>query len=80
MLENYNKYIMEKNIENKKNIEESLSKGTCIDEYANKLYKELPNKVCPECGCKNIAMNNWGMFSGDRDWFYYCKECDTTFR
>ncbi|WP_270545628.1 hypothetical protein [Clostridium butyricum] len=55
MLENYNKYIMEKNIE------ESLSKGTCIYEYANKLYRELPNKVCPECGCKNIAMDNWGI-------------------
>lgn len=76
----YNSCMMEKNAKNQNKIKDSLEKGICTNKYANELYKELPNKVCPECGCKNIAIDNWGMFPGSNDWFYFCKECDTTFR
>lgn len=44
-----------------------------------KLEKDLDKQECPYCRCKDIGIDNWGMFKGDRDWFYYCKECDATF-
>ncbi|WP_161780404.1 hypothetical protein [Clostridium botulinum] len=50
-----------------------------MNEYKEKLKKELDNKKCPYCGCTEIGIDNWGMFDGDGDWFYYCKECDDTF-
>ncbi|MGL4453567.1 MAG: hypothetical protein ACRCX8_19430 [Sarcina sp.] len=43
------------------------------------LYKNLDKQVCPECGCRNIGVDNWGMFKTEEDWFYYCKNCDITF-
>ena len=44
-----------------------------------KLIENLSYQICPECGCKEIEIDNWGMFPEDRDWFYYCKDCDATF-
>jgi len=35
---------------------------------------------CPHCECVEIGIDNWNMFEGERDWFYYCKECDDTFK
>lgn len=37
-------------------------------------------KECPSCDSNNIGKDHWGMFEADKDWFYYCKECDYTFR
>lgn len=34
---------------------------------------------CPYCGCKEVGIDNWDMFKGKQDWFYYCKSCDDTF-
>ena len=50
----------------------------------NEYYKELKeylenNDIKCECGCTNIGIDNWEMFKGKEDWFYYCKECDNTF-
>ena len=51
----------------------------------NKYYKKLKeylenNEVECTCGCTNIEIDYWGIFEDERDWFYYCKECDKTFR
>lgn len=45
------------------------------------LVEKLKNNdiKCPECNCNKIGIDNWGMFKGEADWFYYCKECDSTF-
>lgn len=51
-----------------------------MNEYKEKLLNEIENRKCPYCGCEDIGVDNWGMFEGERDWFYYCKECDDTFR
>ena len=51
-----------------------------MNEYYKKLKEHLENnEVKCACGCTNIGIDNWGMFKGERDWFYYCKECDDTF-
>ncbi|MFR5263976.1 hypothetical protein [Clostridium sp.] len=50
-----------------------------MNEYKKELEKELNKQICPECGCKEIGIDNWGMFYGKNDWFYFCKECDITF-
>lgn len=52
-----------------------------LNENAKKLYyNALKNTVvCPHCKCNKIGIDNWGMFSGMHDWFYYCLECDDTF-
>lgn len=34
---------------------------------------------CPYCKSTDIGVDNWGMFVGVNDWFYYCKKCDDTF-
>lgn len=47
--------------------------------YIENLENNLSNQVCPECGCDDIGIDNWGMFDGEKDWFYYCKNCDVTF-
>ena len=41
-----------------------------VIEYVEKLERELDQQE---------GIDNWGMFEGERDWFYYCKKCDTTF-
>lgn len=48
--------------------------------YREDLEEKLDQQICPHCGCKNIGIDNWGMFPGIQDWFYYCKNCDATFR
>ena len=50
-----------------------------MNEYKEKLEKDLDKQVCPYCSCTEIGIDNWGMFEGEKDWFYYCKECDATF-
>lgn len=38
------------------------------------------NKLkCPYCKSTNIGVDNWGIFTGVNDWFYYCKKCDDIF-
>lgn len=44
------------------------------------LIKNLDKQICPNCKSTNIGVDNWNMFEGDKDWFYYCKDCDETFR
>lgn len=51
-----------------------------MNEYKEKLKKDLDKQKCPYCKSTNIGIDNWNMFDGERDWFYYCKECDYTFR
>lgn len=48
-------------------------------EFKEELKKDLNNQKCPNCDSENIGIDNWGMFEGKEDWFYYCKECDGTF-
>ncbi|MGL5151573.1 MAG: hypothetical protein ACRC7N_13500 [Clostridium sp.] len=48
-------------------------------DYKGELIKDLHNKKCPSCECKDVDVDNWGMFRGESDWFYYCKRCDYTF-
>ncbi len=50
-----------------------------VIKYVEKLERELDQQECPHCKSKEIGIDNWGMFEGERDWFYYCKKCDTTF-
>lgn len=49
------------------------------NKYREELEKELSKQECPHCECKDIGIDNWGMFPGKGDWFYFCKECDATF-
>lgn len=51
-----------------------------VIKYIEKLEKELDQQECPHCKSKEIGIDNWGMFEGERDWFYYCKKCDTNFK
>lgn len=50
-----------------------------MNKYKNELEENLNKQECPYCKCKEIGIDNWGMFSGKNDWFYFCKECDATF-
>ena len=51
-----------------------------MNEHYKKLKEYLENnEVKCTCGCTNIRIDNWDFFEGERDWFYYCKECDDTF-
>lgn len=50
-----------------------------MNKYKEILFNNLNNQICPECGNNNISIDNWGIFEGKEDWFYYCKECDFTF-
>lgn len=52
-----------------------------MSDYKKVLENKLKegNIKCPDCNCKNIGIDNWDMFKGERDWFYYCEECDVTF-
>lgn len=54
--------------------------NTYVNPYRQKLLEKLDEKVCPTCGCERIGVDNWGMFPGEKDWFYYCLECDDTFK
>ena len=51
-------------------------------QYKEELKSKIEEQVCPECGRKgsdHIGIDNWAMFHGKGDWFYFCKECDVTF-
>ncbi|EKS4345100.1 hypothetical protein QB607_003104 [Clostridium botulinum] len=50
-----------------------------MNNYKEKLKQDLDKQKCPECNCTDIGIDNWGMFEGEYDWFYYCKQCDVTF-
>lgn len=50
------------------------------NKYKEALEKDLQKQKCPHCGCKEVGIDNWNMFEGEKDWFYYCKECDDTFK
>ena len=52
-----------------------------MDKYKEKLQQRLESEdiQCLYCKSKDIGMDNWGMFEGEGDWFYYCRECDETF-
>lgn len=52
-----------------------------MDKYKEKLKQRLENEdiECLYCKSKDIGIDNWDMFAGERDWFYYCRECDATF-
>ena len=49
--------------------------------YKEELQQRLENEniECANCKSKDIGIDNWNMFEGKRDWFYYCKKCDVTF-
>jgi len=51
-----------------------------MKDYRKQLQDNIKGKKCPTCGCSKIGIDNWEMFEGERDWFYYCKECDDTFK
>ncbi|WP_194190835.1 hypothetical protein [Clostridium chrysemydis] len=51
-----------------------------MNEHKEKLEKYLHLQKCPECNCSDIGIDNWDMFKGAGDWFYYCKDCDITFQ
>ena len=64
--------------------EEDCKKCTMYSNCFGKKYKEeyereLKNQKCPNCNSKNIGIDKWDMFDLDKDYFYYCKECDCTF-
>lgn len=44
-----------------------------------KLRLETEDIICPCCDCKDIGIDNWNIFEGEADWFFYCKECDAVF-
>jgi hypothetical protein len=45
-----------------------------------KFLKENEVKCINEdCKCTDMGIDNWGTFEGEKDWFYYCRECDDTF-
>lgn len=48
-------------------------------EFREKLKNDLDKQKCPNCSSKHIGIDNWGIFKDEKDWFYYCKECDETF-
>ena len=48
------------------------------NEHYLTLKVHLGNEVCPYCQKNEVGIDNWGMFEGECDWFYYCKECDGT--
>ena len=51
-------------------------------QYKEELKSKIEEQVCPECGRKgsdHIGIDNWAMFYGKEDWFYFCKECDVVF-
>lgn len=52
-----------------------------MNKYKEALEQRLKTEdiKCP-CGCNDIGIDNWGMFEGEKDWFFYCKECDDTFK
>ena len=52
-----------------------------MDKYKEELIKRLNTEdvKCIECRSADIGVDNWNMFEGERDWFYYCRECDVTF-
>lgn len=76
---NRNELIFKINIEKQKIIERKLQDGTFDNPYAEELYKKLHEKKCPSCGSLDIGIDNWGMFEGKQDWYYYCKKCDDIF-
>ena len=49
------------------------------NEFKEKLQKDLNKQKCPSCNSTNIGIDNWNIFKGEKDWFYYCKECDDVF-
>ena len=57
------------------------NKDLVLNENAKVYYDNaIKNKInCPYCGCEEIGIDNWGMFDGIKDWFYYCCKCDDTF-
>lgn len=52
-----------------------------MNKYKEALDQKLKEKdiKCPHCGCEDIGIDNWNIFDGEGDWFYYCKECDGVF-
>lgn len=48
-------------------------------DYRKELEKHIHEQECKACGSKDIGIDNWDMFEGENDWFYYCKQCDNTF-
>lgn len=44
-----------------------------------KLKDDLDKQICP-CGGAFIGIDNWNMFDGERDWFYFCYDCGTTWK
>ena len=55
------------------NIEETLKPKLKYEKYLN-------NQICPACNSKEIGIDYWGIWNDERDWFYYCKNCDNTFK
>lgn len=51
-----------------------------MNKYKEQLEQNLDKQECPHCKCKEIGIDNWNMFEGEKDWFYYCKNCDDTFK
>jgi transposase-like protein len=53
-----------------------------MDKYKEELQQKLENEniKCPYCKSKDVGIDNWGMFEGERDWFYYCEKCDAVFK
>ena len=48
-------------------------------DYRKKLENELSKQICPECKSGKIGIDNYGLFNGQDDWFYFCKECNLIF-
>ena len=55
------------------NIEEMLKPKLKYEKYLN-------NQICPSCNSKEIGIDYWGIWNDERDWFYYCKNRDDTFK
>ena len=62
------------NLEDYKKQYESFAKWR--EKYARNLHKQN----CPFCKSEKVLIDNWGMFTPDRDFFYYCQECDYTWK
>ena len=52
-----------------------------MNKYKEALKQRLKTESikCPNCECEDIGIDNWNIFEGKRDWFYFCKECDFVF-
>lgn len=49
-------------------------------EWKEKYVQNLPKQICPCCGNGKIGIDHWQMFIPECDWFYYCQECDYTWK